>query len=170
MFEEDNEEGFLVHVASEHNVLDYLSFLLHLEVTDTFDYTPAEKYVANKLANEDGDACFDWFPMRQAMSLQRKDGESELMSSFSDVSSKLAVLEKDISQLDGKFGTLETAMNSRLDSHVDSILRKLETLEGRSQAASAPAVPVPVAHPPARQLSVLTHPASPELWPPPLTP
>jgi hypothetical protein len=45
VFEDTDENGFTEHVQSQHNIEDYLSFMIHLEVTDEFDYTPAEKYV-----------------------------------------------------------------------------------------------------------------------------
>ena len=43
MFEETNENGFSEHVKTHHNIRDYLSFMIHLEDTDEFEYTPSEK-------------------------------------------------------------------------------------------------------------------------------
>jgi hypothetical protein len=140
VFEEDDEEGFTTHVATEHNVLDYLSFLLHLEITDEFDYTPAEKYVADKLASTDGDTAFDWFPMRQAMTLHRKGNKSDMISSFGDISSKLDALEDalkgkfdtthaSVHALEDKFDTMEGKFDTTHAS-VQVIMRKLEALEG----------------------------------------
>ncbi len=34
---------------NDHNVFDYLSFMMHLQDTDDFDYTPAEKFVSDRL-------------------------------------------------------------------------------------------------------------------------
>ncbi len=31
----------------DHNIWDYLSFMIHIQDVDPFDYTPAEKYVRN---------------------------------------------------------------------------------------------------------------------------
>ncbi len=94
-------------------MLDYLSFLLHLEVTDEFDYTPAEKYVADKLANADVEVGFDWFPMRQAMTLQRKGNKNAMLSTFGDISTKLDTLEAAITERDKK-----------LDGRMQLIVRK----------------------------------------------
>lgn len=48
------------------------SFFLYLELTDEFEYTTAEKYVADKLASRaDDQRWFDFFPVRQAMCLKK---------------------------------------------------------------------------------------------------
>ncbi len=137
MFEEDHddEEGFTTHVATEHNVLDYLSFLLHLEIADEFDYTPAEKYVADKLASTDGDTAFDWFPMRQAMTLHRKGNKSDMISCFGDISSKMDALED---ALKGKFDTTHAsvhALEGKFDTSVHALEGKFDTLEGKFDAS-----------------------------------
>jgi hypothetical protein len=45
LFQETNQSGFEEHVANDHNIWDYLSFIIHIQDMDPFDYTPAEKYV-----------------------------------------------------------------------------------------------------------------------------
>ncbi len=96
MFEETNENGFSEHVKTHHNIRDYLSFFLHLEDTDEFEYTPAEKYVADKL-NSKGDPSsrwYDFFPIRQAMVLrQTARGRSAMVNVFMDVAMRMDSLE-----------------------------------------------------------------------------
>ena len=96
IFEEADEEGFNNHVRYEHNVRDFLSFMLHLEQTDSFDYSPQEAYVAEKL-NSRGDPTSRWhsfFPVRMAMVLRKNArARTAMISSFSDLAQRVDDLQ-----------------------------------------------------------------------------
>ncbi len=97
VFEDSNENGFNEHVKTQHNIRDYLSFMIHLEETDEFDYTPAEKYVATKLNSRSiaTEKWFDWFPQRQAMVLRKSaTARSAMVTSFMDVAQRMESLEE----------------------------------------------------------------------------
>jgi DNA anti-recombination protein RmuC len=97
VFEDSNENGFSEHVKTQHNIRDYLSFMIHLEETDEFDYTPAEKYVAAKLNSRSiaTEKWFDWFPQRQAMVLRKSaTARSAMVTSFMDVAQRMESLEE----------------------------------------------------------------------------
>jgi len=53
VFQDIKENGFEEHVRNDHNVFDYLSFFIYLQDTDEFDYTPAEKFVSDRLRDRD---------------------------------------------------------------------------------------------------------------------
>jgi len=63
--------SFKKHTKVEHNVWNYIFFMIHLKLKDPFDYTGTESLVANKLKKED----FSWFPISQAMSLENMDAK-----------------------------------------------------------------------------------------------
>lgn len=74
-FEEVVEGGFSRHTSNEHSVWDYLAFLLRVRTQDVFAYSPAERYVADKLsAHNSQDSWCDFFPVGQAASLRSKPG------------------------------------------------------------------------------------------------
>jgi len=60
------------HVAHEHNMWDYLSFLMHLQHKDSTEYTGAETFVGNCVLDEDT----SWVPTGAAMSLRLKQQDT----------------------------------------------------------------------------------------------
>jgi hypothetical protein len=69
----DSAKGFHPHITEEHNMWDYLFFLIYLKHKDKTEYTGAETYVSEK--HQDDDTT--WIPEKQAMSLQLDEELSE---------------------------------------------------------------------------------------------
>ncbi|RKP13226.1 hypothetical protein BJ684DRAFT_20267 [Piptocephalis cylindrospora] len=66
--------GFEYHIQHEHNMWQYLFFLVHLQIKDRTEYTSQESYVSDML--QSGDYAF--FPINRSLSLrQREDGETD---------------------------------------------------------------------------------------------
>lgn len=61
-------KDFRQHQTSEHNVLHYLYFIIHLREKDPSEYTGAEQYICEKLAADD----VSFFPIGMSMSLRSK--------------------------------------------------------------------------------------------------
>ncbi len=73
--------------------------MIHLEATDEFDYTPVEKYVADRLRNrsepDSSVRWYDFFPIRQAMVLRRSlSARSAIVTPFAELVAKIDAMEK----------------------------------------------------------------------------
>ncbi|XP_077411063.1 inositol 1,4,5-trisphosphate-gated calcium channel ITPR3 isoform X7 [Vanacampus margaritifer] len=65
--------SFEEHVKLEHNIWNYLYFIVLVREKNKTDYTGPESYVAMMIKNNN----LDWFPRMQAMSLVVTDGDGE---------------------------------------------------------------------------------------------
>ncbi len=60
-FDRYTQGGFLVHIKEEHNMWQYIFFMVHLNVKDPNNYTGAESFVKSCVDNLDA----SWFPVSQ---------------------------------------------------------------------------------------------------------
>ena len=60
--------SFNKHVKKEHNLWNYLFYVIHLTLKDPKDYNGTESYVSGKLKMND----ISWFPIGRALSLSLK--------------------------------------------------------------------------------------------------
>ncbi|XP_067449609.1 inositol 1,4,5-trisphosphate receptor type 3 [Thunnus thynnus] len=65
--------SFEEHIKLEHNIWNYLYFIVLVREKNKTDYTGPESYVAHMIKNNN----LDWFPRMQAMSLVVTDGDGE---------------------------------------------------------------------------------------------
>ncbi|XP_029911176.1 inositol 1,4,5-trisphosphate-gated calcium channel ITPR3 isoform X2 [Myripristis murdjan] len=65
--------SFEEHIKLEHNIWNYLYFIVLVREKNKTDYTGPESYVAHMVKNNN----LDWFPRMQAMSLVVTDGDGE---------------------------------------------------------------------------------------------
>jgi hypothetical protein len=89
--------GWNSHYKDDHNMWNYIYFLVHLELTDKTEYNGPEAYVAGRLdpnkENPDTGQCgdpydVDWFPKREAIVLQKPEpGQSNIDAMTSKVGS-----------------------------------------------------------------------------------
>lgn len=75
----DTEEGFDFHTEKDHNLWNYVYFIIHLKQKDPSDYNGTESYINGLLDNED----MVWFPahrsirMAQTLKLRKKEDNTE---------------------------------------------------------------------------------------------
>jgi hypothetical protein len=71
-FDRDTEEGFEFHVAQDHDVWQYLNFIIHLKHIPTTDLNGTESYIYDLYLRSD----ISWFPMQRSqrldMALQKR--------------------------------------------------------------------------------------------------
>lgn len=67
------KKGFIYHIQLEHNLWDYIFYILYLKHKEKTEYSGFESYVALKLDNED----ISWFPLNKALSLGDKNIDNE---------------------------------------------------------------------------------------------
>jgi hypothetical protein len=63
--------GFEYHVNHEHNMWDYIFFILHLMEKDESEYTAQETYVEQQVTQR----CTDFFPINKALVIERNKSE-----------------------------------------------------------------------------------------------
>jgi hypothetical protein len=69
------QRGFKMHVASEHNMWDYLFFLVYLRHKPITEYTGAESFLAKCIEEEN----IEWVPMNKAITLGEREDEQRNM-------------------------------------------------------------------------------------------
>ena len=118
VFDKDGA-GFNTHVADadgDHNMWQYLYFIIYLQDVDQADCNGPESYVKNKLAKGDGDV--KWMP-REAMVLE---GQEE---GHSDVEEEL---KKQVEQLQRELANIKRE-NKLANDTVSDLLKTLKSME-----------------------------------------
>ena len=72
--EVDNlNEEFLQHIENDHNLWQYVFYIVHLNSKDSSDFTGVESFVFSLLEEEN--PC--WIPRMKALCLNNKNDEDE---------------------------------------------------------------------------------------------
>lgn len=56
------------HIKKEHNLWQYVFFIIHLNTKDDTDYNGTESFIADKLNADD----ISWFPFNKAICLEKE--------------------------------------------------------------------------------------------------
>ena len=73
--DKDTEEGFETHTMEDHEVWNYVYFLIHLQIKDKSDMNGVESYIKEKFEMQET----SWFPMHRCLRIikeQRKRNET----------------------------------------------------------------------------------------------
>ncbi|KAI8977223.1 hypothetical protein BDF20DRAFT_988226 [Mycotypha africana] len=125
-FQRHSKKGFEDHVKNDHNIWQYLFFLVHLKNKDRTEYTGPESYVAGCLKNAD----YSFFPINRALGLQKEEqDDSERLNRLEELNqallNKIEKLEESLDKLaqqQAHSGSRTTAMSPfRLQLHVEAI-------------------------------------------------
>lgn len=65
IFERDTTEGFEFHIAVDHDVWQYMNFIIHLKSIDPIDLNGTESYILELFEKAD----LSWFPMQKSLRL-----------------------------------------------------------------------------------------------------
>jgi len=101
----NEQKGFVKHTKEEHNMWDYLFFLVYLDNKDSTEYTGAETYVNECVQNED----IAWIPTRRAMALEFDNSADEEADAIGNLKKELSrqtnsILGR-INDLDARIGS-----------------------------------------------------------------
>lgn len=96
---------FEEHLKKEHNMWDYLKFIVLLKVKDPTEFTGPESYVYHKIQKRD----VEWFPRMQAMSLQTEEMEGE-QNEIALLRSQLTETNELVKVLSAQLGDLRQRM------------------------------------------------------------
>ncbi|XP_026223941.1 inositol 1,4,5-trisphosphate receptor type 3 isoform X2 [Anabas testudineus] len=100
--------SFEEHINLEHNIWNYLYFIVLLREKNKTDYTGPESYVAHMMKNNN----LDWFPRMQAMSLVVTDGDGE-QNEMRMLQDKLASTMKVVTTLTSQLNELKEQMTEQ---------------------------------------------------------
>uniref|UniRef100_A0A8C6RDC5 Inositol 1,4,5-trisphosphate receptor n=1 Tax=Nannospalax galili TaxID=1026970 RepID=A0A8C6RDC5_NANGA len=100
--------SFEEHIKLEHNMWNYLYFIVLVRVKNKTDYTGPESYVAQMIKNKN----LDWFPRMRAMSLVSNEGEGE-QNEIRILQEKLGSTMKLVSHLTAQLNELKEQMTEQ---------------------------------------------------------
>ncbi|XP_012890469.1 PREDICTED: inositol 1,4,5-trisphosphate receptor type 3 isoform X1 [Dipodomys ordii] len=100
--------SFEEHIKLEHNMWNYLYFIVLVRVKNKTDYTGPESYVAQMIKNKN----LDWFPRMRAMSLVSNEGEGE-QNEIRILQDKLSSTMKLVSHLTAQLNELKEQMTEQ---------------------------------------------------------
>ncbi|XP_074833871.1 inositol 1,4,5-trisphosphate-gated calcium channel ITPR3 isoform X2 [Carettochelys insculpta] len=100
--------SFEEHIKYEHNMWNYLYFIVLVRVKNKTDYTGPESYVAQMIKNKN----LDWFPRMRAMSLVSNEGEGE-QNEIRSLQDKLNSTMKLVSYLTSQLNELKEQMTEQ---------------------------------------------------------
>ncbi|KAK2898150.1 inositol 1,4,5-trisphosphate receptor type 3 isoform X2 [Channa argus] len=100
--------SFEEHIKVEHNIWNYLYFIVLVREKNKTDYTGPESYVAHMIKNNN----LDWFPRMQAMSLVVTDGDGE-QNEMRMLQDKLAATMKVVTTLTTQLNELKEQMTEQ---------------------------------------------------------
>uniref|UniRef100_A0A8C2UB55 Inositol 1,4,5-trisphosphate receptor n=1 Tax=Coturnix japonica TaxID=93934 RepID=A0A8C2UB55_COTJA len=119
--------SFEEHIKEEHNMWNYLYFIVLVRVKNKTDYTGPESYVAQMIKNKN----LDWFPRMRAMSLVSNEGEGE-QNEIRNLQDKLNSTMKLVSHLTSQLNELKEQVlnlirNRKACIKIPSVLTKIDT-------------------------------------------
>ncbi|NXY50107.1 ITPR3 protein, partial [Ceuthmochares aereus] len=101
--------SFEEHIKYEHNMWNYLYFIVLVRVKNKTDYTGPESYVAQMIKVRN----LDWFPRMRAMSLVSNEGEGE-QNEIRNLQDKLNTTMKLVSHLTSQLNELKEQVPNAL--------------------------------------------------------
>ena len=85
----DTEEGFEIHNSEDHEVWNYVYFLIHLQIKDKSDMNGVETYIKDKFENQET----SWFPLHRCLRIIKEQGKKTQDTSETN---KVSELEKEL--------------------------------------------------------------------------
>ena len=73
IFDKNSEGGFERHIEKDHNLWEYVYYIVNLSSKDSSDYNGIESYVQEKLEEDD----ISWVPRQKALCLQMNNAGDE---------------------------------------------------------------------------------------------
>jgi hypothetical protein len=128
----DNKEvTFEDHIKQEHNMWNYLSFIVLLKVKDSTEFTGPESYVNQMIQSGD----LEWFPHLRSMSLSEEDGEIE-QNDLRMLKEQLSSTCELVKQLSDQLKDLKSKMNEQRKVHQRQNLVSLPSVSGFSVSST----------------------------------
>jgi hypothetical protein len=110
----DGVQGFTVHIKSDHNMWNYLFFIIYIWEQDKDDDDGLEQFVRRSIEVND----INWFPMGRAMRLNVEESEEEQL---------LKGIHEDIDLTENKMTNKLALFHAEVASALEEINRNLST-------------------------------------------
>jgi hypothetical protein len=125
------QKGFIRHIKEEHNMWDYMFFIMFLENKDSTEFTGAETYVQKCLDNND----IKWVPKKRALCLDDDDDDDDSFEEvIEDNTKEIKSLTKDkVKEMDDSVKELAQKMKSMMNESVQVLKQKIDALEEHIQ-------------------------------------
>merc|ERR1711968_79393 len=123
-FDRQAEGGFKHHTTHDHNMWNYMNFIIFIDLQDKDDDDGLELYVRNLIASED----LSWLPMNKAICLNATTNTTESIEDKVENSQKS--LEDRLSYVEEKILKVLHESNQAIAKSTDSIMKKLMTKGG----------------------------------------
>lgn len=88
----DTDEGFDVHVEQDHNVWQYINFVIHLQAIEQSELNGTESYILDLFSNNDN----TWFPMGKSQKIIMRAAETHKLKMDKERSERGVEKEGDI--------------------------------------------------------------------------
>jgi len=96
------------HIKKEHNMWNYLWFIVLIKVKDPTEFTGPESYVHQMVK----DRCLEWFPRLRAISLKVEDADGE-QNELKTLQGQLDQTQRLVQQLSGQLADLRDQMTEQ---------------------------------------------------------
>ena len=105
IFERAVEGGFARHIEKDHNLWQYVFYIVNLQSKNSSDYDGVETFVSDKLEED----VIDWVPNGIAIALQQGDGggrqeedEDPVMAELTQLKTRVATCVKSVDEISKK--------------------------------------------------------------------
>ena len=115
----DGVQGFSDHIRRDHNMWNYLYFIIYIWEQDKDDDDGLEQFVRRSIAVND----INWFPMNKAMRLDVAESEEDIL---------LGELKEDVAGADSKMTQKLAAFQAEISATLDEISRGMVQSPGNS--------------------------------------
>jgi len=126
-----NGSGFDAHITREHNMWQYLYYVVYLQEKDPTDYTGLETYVAEMIEEED----MNFYPLEKAMCLDQEEDEADPFQE--KVDEQLTEMESNLSNLRKMMNDTKTESDSAQSTVSDLNKQRQQMLQDLEDALAA---------------------------------
>jgi hypothetical protein len=120
-------KGFLRHISTEHNMWDYMFFIMFLENKDSTEFTGAETYVQTCLDKND----IKWVPKKRALCFDDDDDDEDSFEEvIEDTTKEIQDLAKEkAKEMDDSVKDVSQKIKSMLGDSVRELQEKVKALQ-----------------------------------------
>jgi len=126
----DERRGFVYHIELEHNLWNYIYYILYLKHKEKTEYSGFESYVSSRLDGDD----ISWFPLNKALTLSNKnvDNDNEEEGEFEGFNEKNDEKDKKALKTQEMLEKLEN-LEKELDLFEGNLEKSLKTYNAKQK-------------------------------------
>jgi hypothetical protein len=102
MFDQDGD-GFEKHCENDHNMWNYIFYIVHLQTKDPTEFTGIEGYVWKRILKDE----MDWIPLHKAIVIDNPEEENEVQTTEEEAVQKLELLYQKLKIMSKKMAKMK---------------------------------------------------------------